>query len=86
MGIFKILLKYLAPKLYYSSMPDEELKEERESIRQQHLSGNSPSLGEILHLIDSIQLERMNEKFRQENPDAKTRHKEHGWYLPEDDD
>lgn len=86
MKILKILLSYLSPRLYYSIMPDKELKEERELIRKKWLSEGSPSLEQRLHLIDSIQVDRMNEKYRKEHPDAKPRQKEHGWYLPEDDD
>ena len=86
MSILKELLRCIAPKLYYSIMTDEELKDEREQVRKKYISGNDSSLEKTLHLIDGIQLNRMNEKYKKEHPDAKPRHKEHGWYLPEDDD
>lgn len=85
MSFFKEVLKYINPSLYYSIMPDEELSEEREQIRKKWLSSCDTNLHKTMDLIDCIQLNRMNERFRKEHPDAKDRHKEHGYYLPEDD-
>ena len=30
-------------------------------------------------------IRRANKKYKKENPNVKTRHREHGWYLPNDD-
>lgn len=39
----------------------------------------------VLDLFNNEEIRRMNEKYEKENPNAKPRHREHGWYLSNDD-
>ena len=38
-----------------------------------------------LHRYDEEMTRRANEAYERDNPDAHARHREHGWYLPNDD-
>lgn len=67
-------------------MSDEELKDERELLRQKSLVSSDSDISKRMEIIDRIEIDRMNEKHRREHPEAKSVHREHGWTLPEDDD
>jgi len=36
--------------------------------------------------FNNEEIRRMNEKYEKEHPDSKPRYRDHGWYLPHDDD
>ncbi len=60
---------------------DEELDDEYERRRLE-------CHGNVTYEMDKINDEmvrRMNEKYEKEHPNAEPRHREHGWYLPNDD-
>ena len=47
---------------------------------------NKPTYCRFLEIYDNEIISRANKKYRKEHPNAKTRHREHGWYLPNDDE
>lgn len=60
---------------------DKELDDEYERRRLE-------CHGDVTYEMDRINDEmvrRMNEKYEKEQPNAEPRHREHGWYLPNDD-
>lgn len=69
---------------------DDELSSEREKVRERYVDGTidideADRLYDTLHRFDAEMIDRANLKHEQENPDAQPRHREHGWYLPNDD-
>ena len=62
------------------SASDDELEEEREKVRQRWCSGDESAEGE---------LERFDKDLRKRNTSNSETgypaHREHGWYLPNDD-
>ena len=86
MGILKAILRIICPDLLYGNMSDEELNEEREPYRIKTVSEDDTYARAQMESIDRVLRKRRDERYRQENPDAQPRNKEHGWYLPEDDD
>lgn len=71
-------------KKWFENVSDEEFYAEREPIRQAHCKGDGDA-GRLLDLFNNEEIRRMNEKYEKEHPDAKPRHREHGWYLSNDD-
>lgn len=69
----------------YSSMSDDELSERREKAVKRHLKYGRDSDYNIINSIDNVVIGRMNAEYEREHPNGKTRHREHGWYLPNDD-
>lgn len=60
---------------------DKELDDEYEKRRLEYH-------GDVTYEMDRINDEmvrRMNEKYEKEHPNAEPRHREHGYYLPNDD-
>ncbi|MEI6132657.1 MAG: hypothetical protein WCQ41_07530 [Bacillota bacterium] len=81
-------MKFSNPWLRNAS--DDELSSEREKVRKRYIGGNidideADKLYDILHRFDVEMTNRANLKYKKEHPDAKPRHREHGWYLPNDD-
>jgi hypothetical protein len=74
---------------WFRDASDDELDSEREEIRLRYCDAESideaDSLYNQLHRFDNEMIGRMNAKYEAENPDAQPRHREHGWYLPNDD-
>lgn len=69
---------------------DDELESEREKVRERYVGGTTDikeasKLYNTLHRFDSEMIDRANSKYEKENPNAKPRHREHGWYLSNDD-
>lgn len=64
-----------------NKMSDEELKEYRENVR---LAGDE-SVYYTLKMIDREIARRTEKNDDIEDLDTKPRHREHGWYLPNDD-
>lgn len=86
MGIFDSLARGLGS---LRSLSLAELEDEREALRQRYVSsdnvGDASNLYNELHRYDEEMTRRANEAYKHDNPDATTRHREHGWYLPSDD-
>ena len=65
---------------------DEELEEEREVLRLRYVAGEG-DLYDELNRYDNEMVRRANEAYARENPNPpERRYREHGWYLPNDDD
>ncbi|WP_223690994.1 hypothetical protein [Leifsonia poae] len=87
MGIFDSVARGLGS---LRPLSDTELEDEREALRLRYVSSGddidraSRLYNELLR-YDEEMTRRANEVYARENPDATTRHREHGWYLPNDD-
>jgi hypothetical protein len=71
-------------------LSDKELEEEREALRQRYVTSgdtdDASNLYDELHRYDDEMTRRANEAYHRENPNPpEPRHREHGWYLPNDD-
>lgn len=64
---------------------DEELEDGYEERRLEWLKNSHGDRTPEMRRIDDEMVRRMNETYRREHPDAQPRHREHGWYLPNDD-
>ncbi|WP_200942699.1 MULTISPECIES: hypothetical protein [unclassified Curtobacterium] len=63
---------------------DDELEQRREAIRLRNIAGNDRY--DELRRYDAEMTRPSNEAYDREHPDPPTtRHREHGWYLPNDD-
>lgn len=71
------------------SLSDAELEEQRETLRLRYVASQdvdeATELYNELDRYDEEMTRRANETYASEHPDATTRHREHGWYLPNDD-
>jgi hypothetical protein len=84
MGLFGKLFKSGFEKML-DTASDEELADEYETRRLEWLKdGGGDKTHEMERLNDEM-VRRSNEKYEKEHPNAETRHREHGWYLPNDD-
>lgn len=72
-------------KKWFENVSDEEFYTDREPVRQAACRGDEGAEG-LLNRFNNEEIRRMNEKYKKEHPDAKPRYREHGWYLPNDDD
>ena len=71
-------------KEWLESKSDDELKVEREKVRLEHCSGDEKAWN-ILNRIDNETRKRAN--IGHENEEYQyPKHREHGWYLSNDDD
>lgn len=73
---------------WFKTASDTELNDEREKVRQAFCSAGDDmhraiELENLLHRFDSELSERA---WGSDTPRASSRHREHGWYLPNDDD
>ncbi|PRA09855.1 hypothetical protein CQ010_16525 [Arthrobacter sp. MYb211] len=87
MGIFDSIARGLGSLRLLS---DTELEDEREALRQRYVSsgdvGEASNLYDELHRYDDEMTRRANNANECENPNPpEPRHREHGWYLPNDD-
>lgn len=81
MGILNSVAKALGSLRPYS---DDELELKREVIRLRHSAGDDRY--DELRRYDAEMVRRSNEAYEREHPNPPaTRHREHGWYLPNDD-
>ena len=74
-------------KKWFSSASDEELETEREKVRQEYCASGDDfdkacELQETLYEFDD---EMSKRAWGDEEPHAPSYHREHGWYLPNDD-
>ncbi|MEU9405151.1 hypothetical protein AB0E08_05490 [Streptomyces sp. NPDC048281] len=82
MGIFDSIARGLGS---LRPLSDAELEDEREALRQRYVCGES-NLYDELHRYDVEMTRRANEAYAREHPNPpEPRHREHGWYLPNDD-
>lgn len=70
---------------WFQEVSDEELYREREPVRLKAVYDGDPVAERLLNRFGNEEIRRMNEKFRKEHPNAKPRHREHGWYLENDE-
>ena len=86
MGIFDSIARGFGS---LRSLSDAELEEEREALRLRYVDcgdiDQASRLYDELHRYDDEMTRRANEAYSRENSDSPTRHREHGWYLPNDD-
>lgn len=86
MGIFDSISRALGG---LGSLSDDELREQREQLRLRYVStkdiGKADELYNEMHRYDEESIRRANEAYQRDNPNAETRHREHGWYLSNDD-
>ncbi|MFE2346075.1 hypothetical protein [Kitasatospora cineracea] len=72
-------------------LSNAELEDEREALRQRYVSSGrdlneAARLYDELHRYDVEMIRRANEAYVRENPNPpERRHREHGWYLSNDD-
>ncbi|MCU1416792.1 MAG: hypothetical protein JWP32_966 [Schumannella sp.] len=69
---------------------DEQLASQYETIRLQYVAtqdvNKSTRLYNVLHSMNAEMARRANKAYVRDNPiPPPTRHREHGWYLPNDD-
>jgi len=64
---------------------DEELSNSYEERRLEWLKNSHGDITPEMSRINDEIVRRMNEKYEIEHPNAEARHREHGWYLPNDD-
>ncbi|MFC7487853.1 hypothetical protein ACOCJ7_15060 [Knoellia sp. CPCC 206453] len=72
------------------SLSAGELEDQREALRLRYVSsgdvGEASKLYNDLHRYDAEMTRRANEAYARENPNPpEPRHREHGWYLENDD-
>lgn len=75
---------------WFRNATDDELASEREKVRERYVNDTidideADKLYDTLHRFDAEMIERANSKYEKDHPDAKQRHREHGWYLSNDD-
>ena len=73
---------------WFHSATDEELEEEREKVRVQWCGSSVLSFEEGEELYDTLKRfdEEMSDRaWGDEEPRAQSIHREHGFYLPNDD-
>lgn len=88
MGLFENLFKSSSDGDRYNdrwlkSASDEELDTEREKVRLAHCAGNEHAQN-ILYRFDDEKRRRSSAGHEDEEPGYPV-HREHGWYLPNDD-
>lgn len=85
MGLFCNLFKNSFEN-WLEEASDEELADGYENRRLDWLKNGGGDRTYEMKRIDNEMVRRANEKYEKEHPDSKPRHREHGWYLPNDDD
>ncbi|OKK02406.1 hypothetical protein AMK26_22370 [Streptomyces sp. CB03234] len=86
MGIFNSIARGLGS---LRPLSDAELADEREALRERYVSADvneADKLYDELQRYDAEMIRRANDAYARENPNPpEPRHREHGWYLPNDD-
>ena len=75
----------LRKEIAFHRTPYEELAKKREEHRQAFFDDGDPYHEHYMRKVDREWIRRENIKYDKEHPDAKPRHREHGWYLPNDE-
>lgn len=84
MGILDFLFKSKFDR-WLESATFDELKSDYERRRQDWLKNGAGDKPRAMDRINDEIITRMNEQYRREHPNSEPRHREHGWYLPNDD-
>lgn len=88
-GVLKVLYDEENKKYsdkWFKSISDDEFYAEREPVRKLARENGGDANAEILlQRFNKEEVRRLNEKYEKEHPNTETRHREHGWYLPNDD-
>lgn len=73
---------------WFKTASDAELETEREKVRIASCScgGDMDSAIELQNLLHRFDMEQSERAWGGESPRASSRHREHGWYLPNDDE
>ena len=87
MGIFDSIARAVGS---LRPLSETELEDKREALRLRFVTTKNVSaashLYTELHRYDREMTRRANEAYDRENPNPpEPRHREHGWYLPNDD-
>jgi len=87
MGLFESISRALGR---LGALSDKALEVEREALRQRYVASDdvddATNLYNELHRYDAELGRRSNEAYEREHPGGQEiRHREHGWYLPNDD-
>lgn len=88
-GLLKILrggepVKYSDE--WFTTVSDDKFYAEREPVRKEARENGGDAHAEaLLQRFDREEIRRLNDRYEREHPDAVPRHREHGWYLPNDD-
>jgi hypothetical protein len=65
-------------------LTDKELADRHEALRLRYVAGED--LFDEMHRLDDEMIRRANEAYERDNPNPPApRHRENGWYLPNDD-
>ncbi|MDB5243885.1 MAG: hypothetical protein JWP57_4511, partial [Spirosoma sp.] len=68
---------------------DAQLADQYEALRLRYVStqnvNKATKLYNVMRSLDNEMVRRANKAYLRANPNATTRHREHGWYLPNDD-
>lgn len=64
---------------------DDELRDRHERLRQAWLKDGDERKRYKMDVLSHELSKRANKKYKKEHPNAEPRHREHGWYLPNDD-
>jgi len=85
MGIFDSIARAVASL----GPSDAQLAARHEALRLRYVStqdiNKSTRLYNAMNSLDSEMIRRANRAYIRDNPNASAKHREHGWYLPNDD-
>lgn len=84
MGLFRRKQSGLDIK-WLLSLPAERLNQEREKIRVAYCKSTVDDCGRYQNILHIIDRELSKRAWGDEEPCAPSLHREHGWYLPNDD-
>lgn len=87
-GLFKILGDQESQKYsnkWFESVSDDELADDYEERRLDWLKNGGGDITPEMKRINNEMARRSNEKYEKEYPNVEPRHREHGWYLSNDD-
>ena len=82
------MIELVYSERWFKTASDVELETEREKVRIASCScGNDMDRAiELQNLLHRFDMEQSERAWGGETPRVSTRHREHGWYLPNDDD
>lgn len=80
-----LITKLSSGEVNIKTASDEELADEYEKKRLEWLKNGGGGRSYEMERINDEMIRRSNEKYEKDHPNAEARHREHGWYLPNDD-
>lgn len=72
-------------KRWFQKVSDEVFYAEREPVRKKAIYEGDDTAWILLDMFNQEENRRLNERYEKEHPNGQARHREHGWYLPNDD-